>query len=734
MPTQGLPLPTLLNNGQYRVDRQLAVGGLSLIYHGMDTKLNRPVAIKELFPHGSGRDGTNVVPSPSYNVKEWAQAKTEYLNEARAVAGFDHPGVVDVYDYFEENNTAYMVMKFISGQTLEQYTIERGGRLPEEEAKRFIREVGEALQELHSQNPPIFHRDIKPRNIMVTGQGHAVLIDFGGTREFMTELAGREEVMFTPGYTAPEQLNPLLALNRRPTADVFALGATLYFLLNGSDPYSNHFRIPPQIGESTRKAVTHALNQDPDKRTPNVRTFLNELYDLIGIPGMVAATPGWVRWLGGLIGAIILGVLTNYISGGGIVALFSPSSTPTPTAIAQLIVTPTTLAQLSPTFAASGLTATPSGGGADTFPSPTSIPIAVTTATPLACNTTALNASPHGPSSFNPDTAHAERSALRGSGSTFIAPLFLRWAADYSQKYQVDVSYSCTGSGSGIRAIQGRDVDFGTADYYEQGLKGNNGDIAQIPLTIGGVAIVTNFPGFSFSQRVYLSGPTLAGIYSGTITMWDDPAIRSEQQAAGNGGFPTLHQPITVFHRDLKSGTSDILTSYLYKASTGIWPLPSSLPAWRAGVAVGSNEEMANRVANTPYAIGYVELAYYALNGTPANGVSYAAIKNAAGQYLTPDAQSLTAAAASLKAAPADLDVDLTNSAQGYPVCGLTWMLVYTSYSANDADLRTSLTNLLGWILTDGQTYNLGADTGYVALPDSLRQRALDAVAHLGGT
>lgn len=316
MPTVGLPLPTLLNAGHYRVDRLLSVGGLSLIYHGMDIKLNRPVAIKELFPFGSRREGLQVVPSPSYDVDEWQRARDEYVEEAQTVASFDHPGVVDVYDYFVENNTAYMVMKFISGETLEQYTVRRGGRLPEAEAKDFIRQVGEALQQLHGKQPPIYHRDIKPRNIMVTGQNRAVLIDFGGTREYMTEMVGFAETRFSPGYYAPEQLDLANPAPPRPSSDVFSLAATLYYLLTGSDPYAANFSPPKPASESTRKAVMHALRHDPDKRTATVRAFLNELYELSGIAGVVAAMPQWLRWLGGLIGAILLGVITNWLSGG----------------------------------------------------------------------------------------------------------------------------------------------------------------------------------------------------------------------------------------------------------------------------------------------------------------------------------------------------------------------------------------------------------------------------------
>ncbi len=344
MPNQGLPLPTFLNNGHYRVDRLLSVGGLSLIYHGMDTKLNRPVAIKELFPRGSERaDGLSVVPSSSYGEAEWARARAEYLDEARMVASFDHPGVVDVYDYFEENNSAYMVMKFISGQTLEQHTVERGGRLPEAEAREFIRQVGEALQQLHSQEPPIYHRDLKPRNIMVTGQGRAVLIDFGATREYMTEVAGPEEALFTPGYAPPEQLALEQATRPHPTIDVFALGATMYYLLIGSDPYTNGFKPPNHVSESTRKATMHALQPDPAHRPQAVRAFLNELYELSGLAGLIDATPLWLRYLGGFLSAILIGVLTNWLSGGGIVALFNTIFAPAPPmpTIVPLPATPT---------------------------------------------------------------------------------------------------------------------------------------------------------------------------------------------------------------------------------------------------------------------------------------------------------------------------------------------------------------------------------------------------------
>jgi len=163
-----LPLGTKLFGGKYSVGKVLGQGGFGITYMGADTILSRPVAIKELFPEGCQRNGTTVQPTripPS----DFSSMKQRFLDEARLLASLNHPGIVKVYDFFEENNTAYMVMEFLRGKSLAKLVEERGGALSEQEAVGYILKVCEALDVVHKAG--YLHRDIKPENIIVCGDG-----------------------------------------------------------------------------------------------------------------------------------------------------------------------------------------------------------------------------------------------------------------------------------------------------------------------------------------------------------------------------------------------------------------------------------------------------------------------------------------------------------------------------------------------------------------------------------
>jgi len=278
-----LPLGTKLFGGKYSVGKVLGQGGFGITYMGADTVLSRPVAIKELFPEGCQRNGTTVQPTripPS----DFSSMKQRFLDEARLLASLNHPGIVKVYDFFEENNTAYMVMEYLRGKSLAKLVEERGGALSEQEAVGYILKVCEALDVVHKAG--YLHRDIKPENIIVCGDGRVVLVDFGAARSFMAGKTGRMTVILTPGFAPLEQYAE--QAKRGAYTDIYALGATLYYLLTGQVPVSAADRfsgvelkgvreINGRVSRQVEEAVRKAMAMRVDERPQSVEEFVQLL-------------------------------------------------------------------------------------------------------------------------------------------------------------------------------------------------------------------------------------------------------------------------------------------------------------------------------------------------------------------------------------------------------------------------------------------------------------------------
>jgi WD40 repeat protein/predicted Ser/Thr protein kinase len=278
-----LPLGTKLFGGKYSVGKVLGQGGFGITYMGADTVLSRPVAIKELFPEGCQRNGTTVQPAripPS----DFSSMKQKFLEEARLLASLNHPGIVKVYDFFEENNTAYMVMEYLRGKSLAKLVEERGGALSEQEAVGYILKVCEALEVVHKAG--YLHRDIKPENIIVCGDGRVVLVDFGAARSFMAGRTGRMTVLLTPGFAPLEQYAE--QAKRGAYTDIYALGATLYYLLTGQVPVSAADRfsgvelrsvreINGRVSRQVEEAVMKAMAMRVEERPQSVEEFVRLL-------------------------------------------------------------------------------------------------------------------------------------------------------------------------------------------------------------------------------------------------------------------------------------------------------------------------------------------------------------------------------------------------------------------------------------------------------------------------
>ncbi len=287
---------------------------------------------------------------------------------------------------------------------------------------------------------------------------------------------------------------------------------------------------------------------------------------------------------------------------------------------------------------------------------------------------------------------------LTGAGATFPYPIYSKWFDEYGKINKgVNINYQSIGSGGGIRQITDRTVDFGASDAFmsEEQLSKAPG-IQHIPTVIGAVVVVYNLPGVG--ARLTLDGEAITSIFLGQITNWSDAKI-----ASLNPGVKLPSKQITVVHRSDGSGTTNIFTDYLSHVSTQ-WAKSvgkNTSVNWPAGLGAKGNEGVAGQVKGLEGAIGYTELAY-----AVTNNLSYAAVKNRAGEAVVPTVESTTrAAAAAAKQMPADLRVSIVNpSAKGaYPIAGFTYLLVYQEQK--NAAKGKILADFLWWAIHDGQKF-----------------------------
>jgi len=291
---QTLPGGHSLHDGRYTIERVLGRGGFGITYRAVHNRLLMRVAIKELFPEGSTRreDGT-VVPPAGTGREGLAEAREKFLEEARTLAQFSHPGIVRVIDVFEENNTAYLAMEYLAGETLARRIL-RQGRLPVDEAEDLARKVASALGVVHAAG--LLHRDVKPENIFLTNDGRVVLIDFGSARAFVQGVTASYTRVVTPGYAAPEQYASQARVG--PPTDIYGLGATLYHALTGNPPPPATDRLlgealpslPGWVPPNLRLAVERALALNAGERPQTVAEFLAVL-DARSSPEAVRLAP-----------------------------------------------------------------------------------------------------------------------------------------------------------------------------------------------------------------------------------------------------------------------------------------------------------------------------------------------------------------------------------------------------------------------------------------------------------
>jgi len=309
---------------------------------------------------------------------------------------------------------------------------------------------------------------------------------------------------------------------------------------------------------------------------------------------------------------------------------------------------------------------------------------------------------------------------INGAGATFPQPIYTKWFDDYSKvDTSVRFNYQGIGSGGGQKQILSETVDFGASDgpMSDENLAKASRPLWHIPTVAGAVVISYNIPG---NPTLKLDGPTIANIFLGKITKWNDPAI-----AGQNAGVSLPDQDIVVVHRSDGSGTSYIFTDYLSNVSSE-WKEKvgkNTAVNWPVGLGGKGNAGVAGQLKQSPGAIGYVELAYAKQNHLP-----YATLKNAAGNYVEATLDSVTAALASANI-PADFRFSMVNApgADAYPIAGTTWLLVYQQQK--DAAKGKKLVEFLKWAFTDGE--KMAASLDYAPLPANVQQRVLDRVAQI---
>ena len=307
-------------------------------------------------------------------------------------------------------------------------------------------------------------------------------------------------------------------------------------------------------------------------------------------------------------------------------------------------------------------------------------------------------------------TAGAQATNITGAGSSFVYPVLSKWSAAFHDKTGNEVNYQSIGSGGGVAQIKAATVDFGASDAPLKAEDLQHFGLGQFPVVIGGIVPVVNIAGVKPGE-LKLTGNVLAGIYLGNIKTWNDPAI-----AQLNPGVNLPATQITVVHRADGSGTSFNFTNYLSKSNKE-WQTKlnfGTTVAWPAGIGGKGNDGVAAYVHQIRNSIGYVEYAY-ALQ----NHMSYAIMQNAAGQWVSPNANTFAAAAATADWKSAkDFNVIMTNAAgpQAWPITATTWVIMYKK-PKNAANSKTAF-DFFKWSIEQGQAQ--AEQLAYVPLPPPL--------------
>jgi serine/threonine protein kinase len=486
------PIPGQVIHGRYHVIVRLHQGGMGAIYEVMDSTLNIRCALKEMVPY-PGTPGTAL-----------PQLRDQFQQEAQLLAELRHPNLPRVFDHFEEDGNAYLVMDFVNGRGLDEIIAEEG-RLIEEEVLGWARQLMEALAYCHEHG--VIHRDVKPQNVIITWQGQAMLVDFGLAKLVDPDDPRTRTVMRglgTPEYAPPEQY--ITKEGRTdPRTDIYSLGATMYHVLSGERPPTVSERVVDpgvlvpvrevrdDIGDVTDRVLMKALALQPSQRFQSIDQMYYALFgvplpqvkagstvpagiDQTQLPGSPHST-ALLPWLGtarlaigrrlrlGLAALALLGLVAVTLlvadrvsMGTGRTAVATPTIFATVTATAVPIVPASHMPPSTTPAAAPSHTATPRSATSSTSsPTPLSTPTSTPTPSPTATPT--------------PPPATAPEPVAPDLGRTYGNPIAFEWRGSLSAGWTYLVTAWHVGSGyviqSGLLTDQGWTVDLPVERYGE---------------------------------------------------------------------------------------------------------------------------------------------------------------------------------------------------------------------------------------------------------------------------
>lgn len=282
--------PGVILKERYKIEEVIGAGGFGITYRAWDPLLQAYVAIKEYYPSGIATrsvDSSKVCVPVGNEQKEYHRGLVRFLKEAQDVARFQaEPNIVSIYDYLEENDTAYMVMEYLHGCTLKRYVLDHRGRLDTDHIIHICLSVLDALAVVHASD--MIHRDISPENIFICEDLTVKLIDFGAAKQVYLDGEQTMSVVLKPGYAPPEQY--VKKDKQGPWTDIYALGATLYFAATGEKPEESFGRaledtikpvciVNPEIPMYLSKVIMQAMSVKIEDRYPTVEVMREALLD-----------------------------------------------------------------------------------------------------------------------------------------------------------------------------------------------------------------------------------------------------------------------------------------------------------------------------------------------------------------------------------------------------------------------------------------------------------------------
>jgi phosphate ABC transporter phosphate-binding protein len=740
---------------KYKLLDFIGHGGMGKVFLCEHLLLHRLVAIKllQLTPAEAGSDAA-------------ARTLERFYREARAVAALDHPNIVHLYDVDRAGPNPFMVMEYVDGNNLHAIVGDHGPLAPVR-AAHYVAQAARGLHYAHQAG--LIHRDVKPANLMLDRTGVVKILDLGLARFYqdparnqnITARYDKKVVIGTIDFMAPEQAEDSSAVDAR--SDVYSLGCTLYFLLTRRVPfpdrtvpqkmYAHQTKAPAPVSEiapgvppELLEVLDRMMAKDPAERyqTPaEVEQALTPWTETPVDPPAAREMPEhpasfYRLGLSPISSALTVtpnpsALDTSFDSGGA----WDLPSADAPTRESKR-EPPRPASSDGPSFVVRGAPPRRAPTGhrhplwmyAVAFAAPIVASVVVWLVVRGDRPKAEIGDLSRGGDQLAPppEPKPAPKAAFTGQivnagGTTFVESLMERWGAAYEKQHGVRIDFRAVSSAKGIDGTLRRVYAFGCTNFpmtEQQILAAQAGgdELVHVPLVLGAVAVTYNVPGVNKPLR--FTGPVLAGIYLGRITVWDDDTIK-----ASNPGVELPALPIRLVGRADVSGTTYLWTEFLtdvsseFQESHGVHA-ELTLPF---GELVEGNNGVADRVSRTAGGIGYVELHYAKENGLPV-----AELKNPAGKYVAPTLNAMTAAAAGgLKTVPADLRFTLINAPGpgSYPLTGATWAILFADQTKRPAG--KAMVEFLRWATHEGQAYV--KDTAFAPLPPDLVARIDERLA-----